>query len=122
MAKKKGGSEPKRLYRSEKDRIFGGVAAGIAEYFNVDPLLIRFIFILIVLCRGAGLLLYLVLWVILPRASKVAVISEKTIKENVEEIKERAEDLAEEIRGLKKSKKTKTKVNESPKTRSTAGK
>lgn len=43
---------------------------------------------------------------ILPRASRVAVISEKTIKDNVDEIKERVEDLTKEVRGLKKSKKS----------------
>ena len=54
------------LRRSRSDRILGGVCGGLAHYFDTDPLLIRLIFIVITLAQGAGILLYLVLWVVMP--------------------------------------------------------
>jgi len=56
----------KGLYRSSKETIFGGVAGGIAEYLNTDPLLIRIIFVLLALFGGGGLIIYLILWIALP--------------------------------------------------------
>lgn len=56
----------KRLYRSKKERILGGVAGGIAEYFNVDPTLIRLLWILAVFGMGAGILAYIIAWIIIP--------------------------------------------------------
>ncbi len=57
----------KRLYRSGKDKILGGVCGGLAEYFNVDPVIIRLIWAAAVLFYGSGILLYLIAWVIIPR-------------------------------------------------------
>lgn len=56
----------KRLYRSRKWRVFGGVAGGLAEYFGLDPILMRVIFIIITLINGLGLLLYIILWIVVP--------------------------------------------------------
>lgn len=59
----------KRLYRSNRDIMLGGVAAGIAEYFNVDPTLIRLLFVLLAFATAGFpvVLLYFILWVIMPR-------------------------------------------------------
>jgi phage shock protein C len=54
------------LYRSRKDRVFGGVAGGIALSLNTDPAIIRIIFALLVIFAGGGLLLYLILWIAIP--------------------------------------------------------
>ncbi|MDI9609171.1 MAG: PspC domain-containing protein [Candidatus Verstraetearchaeota archaeon] len=59
---------PKRLYRSNSNRILGGVCGGIAEYFNVDPVIIRLIWIVFTVIYGFGILLYLIAWVIIPRS------------------------------------------------------
>ena len=58
----------KRLTRSVDDRMLAGVAAGLAEYFSIDPALIRILFVIIALFSGGitGLLIYLVLWIIMP--------------------------------------------------------
>lgn len=56
----------KRLYRSESDRWLFGVCGGIAEYFNLDPNLIRILFIIFALAFGGGILLYIILWLIIP--------------------------------------------------------
>lgn len=58
--------EPKRLYRSITDRKFAGVAGGLAEYFVMDPLLIRLAFVILTLAGGGGFLIYLVFWIVTP--------------------------------------------------------
>ena len=65
-------SSPKTLTRSTSDRWFGGVAGGIAQYFNVDPVLTRVGFVATALFTGgAGILAYLVMLVIMPADDKV---------------------------------------------------
>ena len=56
----------KRLYRSKTNRIIAGVCSGIAEYFNVDPTLIRLLGLLFSLSGGAGVLAYVIAWIIIP--------------------------------------------------------
>lgn len=55
----------KRLYKSE-NKMICGVCAGVAEYFNADPTLVRLAWILFVLCGGAGILLYLIACLLIP--------------------------------------------------------
>jgi phage shock protein C len=57
----------KRLYRSARERMLGGVAAGIAEYFDVDPTIVRLVFVLTVLVGGAGVLAYIIMWIVIPQ-------------------------------------------------------
>ena len=64
-------AESRRLVRSESDRMIGGVCGGISEYFGFDPTLVRLVFILFCL-MGGGVFLYLILWLIMPTASKPA--------------------------------------------------
>ena len=54
------------LSRSRKDRVFGGVAGGIARSLNADPAIIRLIFAILVIFGGGGILLYLILWIAIP--------------------------------------------------------
>lgn len=56
----------KRLYRSEKDKMIGGVCGGIAKYFGVDPVLIRVIAIILFFMSGFGFLAYIIMWIIMP--------------------------------------------------------
>ncbi len=58
--------ERKRLYRSRSDKVIGGVCGGIASYFSVDPILIRLFFILMFFAEGAGILAYIIAWIIIP--------------------------------------------------------
>jgi phage shock protein PspC (stress-responsive transcriptional regulator) len=59
-----------RLYRDEKDKILGGVCAGIAHYFKLDPSVVRIVFALISIGGfGTGFLLYVVLWTFLPKTA-----------------------------------------------------
>lgn len=56
----------KRLVRKRKGRVFGGVCAGLADYFDVDVVLVRLIFIALILAWASGLLIYLLAWIIIP--------------------------------------------------------
>jgi len=58
-------SMQKKLYRNEEDRMLGGVCSGLAQYFSIDPLLVRVIFVLLAL-NGFGVILYLALWAVIP--------------------------------------------------------
>ena len=66
------GSTSRRIYRDPDGRIFGGVCAGLAAYLNMDPLIMRIIFAVLILAGGFGILIYLVLWVVLPEARTTA--------------------------------------------------
>ncbi len=57
----------KRLYRSRREKVIGGVCGGIAEYYDVDPTIVRLATILLVLGLGFPVLAYLVGWIIIPR-------------------------------------------------------
>jgi phage shock protein C len=58
--------ENHRLYRSVEHRVIGGVAGGLADYFDIDPVIIRLVFVIVALAGGGGLLVYLILWIVLP--------------------------------------------------------
>ena len=57
----------KRLYKSEDNRILCGVCGGVGDYLGVDPTLVRLVWVLITLAAGAGLLLYIIAAIIMPR-------------------------------------------------------
>ena len=59
-------NQPKRLYRSKENKVIAGVCGGIAEYFKIDPVIVRLIWVLLVLGYGFGILAYLVAWLIVP--------------------------------------------------------
>jgi phage shock protein C len=56
----------KKLYRSRKERFIAGICGGLAEYFVIDPVWIRLLFILFFFLGGSALLIYLIMWVIVP--------------------------------------------------------
>ena len=56
--------EPKKLYRSTTDRKIAGVAGGLGEYFEIDPLLVRLLFVILVIAGGSGVLIYIILWIV----------------------------------------------------------
>jgi phage shock protein C len=59
-------SEQKRLYRSRDDRMIAGVCAGLAEYMDIDPTLVRLAMVLFTLVGGSGILVYVIAWIIMP--------------------------------------------------------
>ena len=58
--------EPKKLFRSNNNKMIAGVCAGLAEYFNIDASIARVLFVFITFFFGASILLYLISWIIIP--------------------------------------------------------
>ena len=56
----------KRLQRSRTEKMIGGVCGGLGEYFGVDPTIVRVLWVGVTLLGGAGIIAYLILWVIMP--------------------------------------------------------
>lgn len=116
MPTKKTDPEPKdipgsnfRLHRSETDRVVGGVCGGLGEYFNIDSTIIRLIFILITIFGGSGVLIYLILWLVIPSSQTTKFTPEDHIKENAAEMRYRAEKFADNIKGSVKNRRDDSK-------------
>ena len=62
-------SKKKRLYRSREDKIIAGICGGFGDYFDVDPIIFRTLFIVLTFVSGIGLLLYIIFWIVVPRES-----------------------------------------------------
>jgi len=80
----------KRLYKSKKNAVIDGVCSGIAEYFEVDPVLVRLIFLFSLFFGGIGFLIYIIAMFIIPekpraRKGQVSVEKEETKKEKIED-------------------------------------
>ena len=56
----------KKFYRSRKNRVIAGICGGLAEYFDVDPIIVRLIALILVLSAGGGLLAYIIAWIVVP--------------------------------------------------------
>ena len=61
----------KKLYRNPDDRTLGGVASGLAAYFNIEVLWVRLLFIALIFAGGAGFVIYMILWIITPQAKSI---------------------------------------------------
>lgn len=90
----------KRFFRNPDDKILGGVCSGISAYFDIDPIWMRLAFALSVIFAGTGILIYIILWIIIPEArtagEKLQMRGERV---NVENIKK---SVQEEMENLKK--------------------
>jgi len=87
----------KRLTRSKSDRFVAGVAGGLAEYFNIDPVIFRAAFILFALFDGAGVLIYIVMWIFVPEEGKEN--EKKDLEAKVKEVGKEAEQLVNKHTG-----------------------
>jgi len=85
---------PRRLYRSEHDRVIAGVCGGLRDYLGIDANLLRVIFVLLaVFAGGSGLLIYVVLWALVPRESRVGISPTETAMDAVNEVRDRFQRL-----------------------------
>jgi phage shock protein PspC (stress-responsive transcriptional regulator) len=69
-----------RLYRDNADKMIGGVCAGIANYLNIDPALVRILFVLMTFGAGMSILVYILLWIIIPAKSLEAVKTKRLFR------------------------------------------
>lgn len=74
----------KKLARPNDGRMIAGVCAGLGNYFGIDPTIIRLLFVLFFIFAGGGILIYLILWIVMPQASDDENIVAKTITEDTE--------------------------------------
>ncbi len=61
----------KKMFRNPDDKVFGGVSSGVAAYFGIDVIIVRLLFVVLALFGGSGLILYVILWIILPEARTI---------------------------------------------------
>lgn len=63
--------EKKRLTRSLNDRMIGGVCGGLGQYLGMDPTIVRLLFVLLALCGGHGVLIYLIMLLVVPSEPQI---------------------------------------------------
>ena len=102
----------KRFFRNTDNKILGGVCSGISAYLNIDPLWLRLAFVLSFFIWGTGILIYIILWIIIPeakttidkmqmRGEAVNVSNiERTVKEEVGKVGARLKGMAEDAKNL----------------------
>lgn len=91
---------PRRLYRNPDDVIVAGVCSGIAAYFDIDPVIVRLLFVFTVIAGGSGILIYIILWLVMPeaktpsqklemRGNQITIAAiKKTVESGMEQVKQ----------------------------------
>jgi phage shock protein C len=69
---------PRRLYRSRDNRMLGGVAGGLADYLDVDSALVRLGFVALFFAAGAGVLAYIIAWIVIPEEPRSPAVAAAT--------------------------------------------
>ena len=75
-----------KFTRHETDRMIAGVCGGLAAYLNIDSVLVRLAFVVLLFASGIGFPLYLILWVVMPSETGAARVGSEVIHENIEEM------------------------------------
>lgn len=86
-----------KLYRSRSDALLGGVCGGIGNHLGVDSNLVRLVFVLLALASGVGVLVYVLLWLIVPREGEVQATPQEAVRVGAAELAEKAKELAVEV-------------------------
>jgi len=89
----------KKLYRSRKDYMIAGVCGGIAEYFEIDSTLVRLLAVLVVLVGGAGVVAYIIAWIVIPKNPDQ--VSDESFEEREkikEKVKKGTKDVIKEVK------------------------
>jgi len=91
---------PRKLYRSQTNRMVAGVCGGLGEYLSIDPVFIRLFFVLLTLGQGAGVLVYLILWFVLPSTDVVDAggATSEHVQQGATEFADRAREMGQEFR------------------------
>jgi phage shock protein C len=77
-----------RLTRSSSDKIVAGVCGGLAEYLEIDPVLVRLAFIVLFFASGIGFPIYIILWIVMPEGNSGAIADSEVIQKNLNEFGE----------------------------------
>ncbi len=95
--------EQKRLLRNRTERIIGGVAGGIATYFGIDPLIVRVILVALSLVNGLGLVIYIVLWLLMPVEGSSAPDTRSQVQENIHDMQDTSIRFVNQVREMLRS-------------------
>lgn len=100
----------RRLYRNPNDKMLGGVCSGIANYFDIDPVIVRLILVVLFLGAGIGLLAYIIAWIVIPLArtpEELAYMTggepmnfssiKKNVTEEMQDLRKRSEAMSREL-------------------------
>ena len=88
-----------RMYRDTEHRLIGGVCSGMGSYWDIDPLILRILFVVFTLAGGIGALVYLILYIVIPEAKTTAQkIEMKGHPVNIHNIKESVKREVENVR------------------------
>ena len=88
----------KRLFRSRNERVIWGVCGGLAQYFDIDPVIVRILMVLLAFADGIGILAYIIMAIAIPNEDSTSKKLEDTARENAEEIRQTAEELGNSLR------------------------
>lgn len=72
----------KKLYRSTEDKKIAGVCGGLGDYFDIDPTIIRLLWVTMVLALGSGVIAYILAWIIVPEMPRETVRAAEPVAEN----------------------------------------
>ncbi len=86
-----------KLVRSSTDRMVSGVCGGLAAYLGLEAIWVRLFFVLISLANGVGLLVYVILWIIMPEVGREEATPGQTIESNVQEVATKAQEFAHNV-------------------------
>lgn len=75
-----------RLSRNESDKMIAGICGGIANYINIDSVLVRALFFFLIFASGIGILIYMILWFIMPLENNLNSSGIDVIQDNIEEM------------------------------------
>ncbi|MFA4957386.1 MAG: PspC domain-containing protein [Candidatus Methanoperedens sp.] len=84
-----------RITKSKTDRVIDGVCGGLAQYYRIDPVIVRLIFVLLLFINGIGFFIYIILAIIMPKPDKLDQTPNETIRENVQEMGDRVKEAGE---------------------------
>ncbi len=99
----------RRLFRDPDNKYIGGVCSGLAAYFDIDPTVVRLLFVVLIIAAGSTLWAYLILWIVIPKArttaerlsmrgEKINISNiEKSIREDLRDIKKNLENLSKKV-------------------------
>lgn len=111
-------TQPRRLYRNTYDKILGGVCSGVANYFDIDPVIVRLVMVVLFLTAGIGLVAYILAWMIIPAARTMEDLGymstgrpmdfdtiQRNMTEELQDLKRRGEEMSRELRDFFNKKK-----------------
>ncbi len=111
-------TQPRRLYRNTYDKILGGVCSGVANYFDIDPVIVRLVMVVLFLTAGIGFVAYILAWMIIPAARSLEDLGymstgkpmdfetmQRNMGEELQDLKRRGEEMSRELRDFFNKKK-----------------